>query len=214
RWTVVVGCRGVWMGCSESVNKMLMVEVCRQRLIDGQDVDKKWMDEMDSPVDSVLKMTKQKVVVGDGKSVLAMEPNALFTTDVKKPSLMPGGYIKISKKKLLQNLEITSGARINAWIESMRASSPTFNRQDKTTWMTKAFCGQVKIKLHGCFVLSLANVDPYFMMEDESLLWTSNDVVILLQHGSEKIPLNYVSETEITCFSVPSAAIYSGYLAG
>ncbi|GKB76872.1 ribonuclease H-like domain, reverse transcriptase, RNA-dependent DNA polymerase [Tanacetum coccineum] len=106
-----------------------------------------WSDKM------WTRMTKQKVVVGDGKSVLAMEPNALFTTDVKKPSLMPGGYIKISKKKLLQNLEITSGARINAWIESMRASSPTFNRQDKTTWMTKAFC------------------------------------VILLQHGSEKIPL-------------------------
>ncbi|GJQ90971.1 DNA-directed DNA polymerase [Tanacetum coccineum] len=64
------------------------------------------------------------------------------------------------------------------------------------------------------FILSLADVDSHFMMEDESLLWTSNDVVILLQHGSEKIPLNYVSETEITCFSIPSAAIYSGYLAG
>ncbi|GJV47538.1 zinc finger, CCHC-type containing protein [Tanacetum coccineum] len=81
------------------------------------------------------RMTKQKVVVGDGKSVLAVVPTALFTIDVKKPPLMPGGYIKISKKKLLQNLEITSGARINAWVESMRASSPTFNRQDKTTWM-------------------------------------------------------------------------------
>ncbi|GKC37806.1 hypothetical protein Tco_1050190 [Tanacetum coccineum] len=114
-----------------------------------------------------------------------MEPNALFTTDVKKPSLMPGGYIKISKKKLLQNLEITSGARINAWIESMRASSPTFNRQDKTTWMIYSH-GNV---FFSSFVLSLADVDPHFMMEDESLLWTSNDVVILLQHGSEKILL-------------------------
>ncbi|PWA71966.1 hypothetical protein CTI12_AA275840 [Artemisia annua] len=55
------------------------------------------------------------------------------------------------------------------------------------------------------FVLSLADVDPHLMMEDESLLWTSNDVVIVLQHGSEKIPLSfygwssfhsYVSETE------------------
>nr|GEV98733.1 probable trehalose-phosphate phosphatase J [Tanacetum cinerariifolium]GEY48193.1 probable trehalose-phosphate phosphatase J [Tanacetum cinerariifolium] len=86
-------------------------------------------------------MTKQKVVVGDGKSgidiTLAVVPTALFTTDVKKPPLMPRGYIKISKKKLLQNLEITSRARINAWVESMRASSPTFNRQDKTTWMDR-----------------------------------------------------------------------------
>lgn len=46
------------------------------------------------------------------------------------------------------------------------------------------------------FVLSLADVDPHLMMDDESLLWTSNDVVIVLQHRSEKIPLSYVSETE------------------
>ncbi|CAI9267708.1 unnamed protein product [Lactuca saligna] len=46
------------------------------------------------------------------------------------------------------------------------------------------------------FVLSLADVDPQLMMEDESLLWTSNDVVIVLQHQTDKIPLSYVSETE------------------
>ncbi|KAL9410143.1 hypothetical protein AB3S75_043992 [Citrus x aurantiifolia] len=46
------------------------------------------------------------------------------------------------------------------------------------------------------FVLSLADVDPHLLMEDESLVWTSNDVVIVLQHQSEKIPLSYVSETE------------------
>ncbi|XP_076914279.1 uncharacterized protein LOC143573233, partial [Bidens hawaiensis] len=39
------------------------------------------------------------------------------------------------------------------------------------------------------FVLSLSGVDPHLMMEDESLLWTSNDVVVVLQHGTEKIPL-------------------------
>ncbi|XAR56982.1 hypothetical protein NMG60_11024971 [Bertholletia excelsa] len=46
------------------------------------------------------------------------------------------------------------------------------------------------------FVLSLADVDPHLMMDDESLLWTSNDVVIVLEHHDEKIPLSYVSETE------------------
>ncbi|RVW19454.1 hypothetical protein CK203_114597 [Vitis vinifera] len=39
------------------------------------------------------------------------------------------------------------------------------------------------------FVLSLADVDPHLMMEDESLVWISNDVVIVLQHQNEKIPL-------------------------
>lgn len=46
------------------------------------------------------------------------------------------------------------------------------------------------------FVLSLADVDPLLMMEDESLVWTSKDVVIVLEHQNEKIPLSYVSETE------------------
>ncbi|KAL5782115.1 hypothetical protein ACOSP7_007144 [Xanthoceras sorbifolium] len=46
------------------------------------------------------------------------------------------------------------------------------------------------------FVLSLADVDAHLMMEDESLVWTSKDVVIVLEHQNEKIPLSYVSETE------------------
>ncbi|KAK3418231.1 hypothetical protein EUGRSUZ_H04185 [Eucalyptus grandis] len=46
------------------------------------------------------------------------------------------------------------------------------------------------------FVLSLADVDASLMMEDESLVWTSRDVVIVLQHPNEKIPLSYVSEME------------------
>lgn len=46
------------------------------------------------------------------------------------------------------------------------------------------------------FVLSLADVDPQLMMEDESLVWTSKDVVIVLEHQNEKIPLSYVSETQ------------------
>ncbi|KAF3779477.1 hypothetical protein EJ110_NYTH41317 [Nymphaea thermarum] len=33
-------------------------------------------------------------------------------------------------------------------------------------------------------------------MDEESLVWTSNDVVIVLQHNNDKIPLSYVSETK------------------
>ncbi|XP_016491340.1 uncharacterized protein LOC107811018 [Nicotiana tabacum] len=46
------------------------------------------------------------------------------------------------------------------------------------------------------FVLSLADVDEHLMMEGESLVWTSKDVVIVLQHQNDKIPLSYVSEIE------------------
>ncbi|KAL2229668.1 uncharacterized protein LOC105178880 [Sesamum indicum] len=55
------------------------------------------------------------------------------------------------------------------------------------------------------FVLSLADVDEHLMMEDDSLVWTSNDVVIVLQHQSEKIPLSYVSELERR-HAIPSLA--------
>ncbi|RVW69398.1 hypothetical protein CK203_059803 [Vitis vinifera] len=47
------------------------------------------------------------------------------------------------------------------------------------------------------FVLSLADVDPHLMMEDESLVWTSNDVVIVLQHQNEKIPLRERGERRV-----------------
>ncbi|KAL0784189.1 hypothetical protein Bca101_000434 [Brassica carinata] len=41
-------------------------------------------------------------------------------------SSAPPGFISVSKKKLLKNLEIINdGERINAWVDSMRASSPT-----------------------------------------------------------------------------------------
>eukprot|EP01018_Ginkgo_biloba_P009444 Gb_32615 [translate_table: standard] len=46
------------------------------------------------------------------------------------------------------------------------------------------------------FVLSLADVDQELLMEGESQVWTSNDVVIVLQHEKDSIPLSYVSETE------------------
>ncbi|KAL3829322.1 hypothetical protein ACJIZ3_018124 [Penstemon smallii] len=55
------------------------------------------------------------------------------------------------------------------------------------------------------FVLSLADVDEHLMMEDDSLVWTSNDVVIVLEHQNEKIPLNYVSELERR-HAIPSQA--------
>ncbi|KAL0401261.1 UNVERIFIED_CONTAM: hypothetical protein Slati_4156000 [Sesamum latifolium] len=55
------------------------------------------------------------------------------------------------------------------------------------------------------FVLSLADVDEHLMMEDDSLVWTSNDVVIVLQHQSDKIPLSYVSELERS-YAIPSLA--------
>lgn len=74
-------------------------------------------------------MTKKNVVVSDTKSgievTVPVSESSLFTTAVQKPS--SGGYMTISRKKMLHNLDINGGGseRINTWVDSMRASSPT-----------------------------------------------------------------------------------------
>ncbi|XP_042493779.1 probable trehalose-phosphate phosphatase J [Macadamia integrifolia] len=82
-------------------------------------------------------MTKQNVVISD--------PNAAINTSItvavsnpcslrllpssatQKPPTAPGTKNRISKKKL-QELEIATGPRINTWVDSMRASSPTHTK--------------------------------------------------------------------------------------
>lgn len=93
------------------------------------------------------KMTNQNVVVSDGKSginmaiTVAVSGSSLYPPAAQKPPAVPGTYITISKKKLLQNLDINGGgARINAWVDSMRSSSPTHLKStpplsdDQTSW--------------------------------------------------------------------------------
>ncbi|XVE83164.1 hypothetical protein DITRI_Ditri16bG0065700 [Diplodiscus trichospermus] len=69
-----------------------------------------------------INMAAGQNVISDAKSVLNM--SITVTVSAQKPPAPPG-YISISRKKLLQNLEINPGARLNAWVDSMRASSPT-----------------------------------------------------------------------------------------
>lgn len=85
-------------------------------------------------------MTNQSVVVSDctsGINVVAMTV-ALANSSrfspvaaaLSKPSFggSGGGYITISRNNSLKNIEINNGERVkrvHAWVESMRASSPT-----------------------------------------------------------------------------------------
>ncbi|KAL5703949.1 trehalose-phosphatase [Ranunculus cassubicifolius] len=93
-------------------------------------------------------MTKQNVMVSDTKSGLAItvavSNSSLFSSALQKPLTNPGGYITISRSKLLKKLE-TGGVkegRITAWVDSMRTSSPTHIRsialipnKDENSWM-------------------------------------------------------------------------------
>ncbi|KAL8472083.1 hypothetical protein ACS0TY_029346 [Phlomoides rotata] len=67
---------------------------------------------------------------------------ALFTPAAQRPPAVPRKYITISKKKLLQNLDINNGGRINTWLDSMRASSPTHIKSpslsdDQDSWILR-----------------------------------------------------------------------------
>ncbi|KAM7516804.1 hypothetical protein LguiA_006387 [Lonicera macranthoides] len=83
-------------------------------------------------------MTNQNVVLSDVKSgigmsiKLAVSSSALFSPAAPKPPA-GGGYVPISRKNLLKKLETGAvggggGAKVNAWVDSMRASSPTRNK--------------------------------------------------------------------------------------
>ncbi|KAK7247438.1 hypothetical protein RIF29_42321 [Crotalaria pallida] len=71
-----------------------------------------------------VKMTQQNVVVSDMKTGINRAIAA-----AQKPPAVPGGYIPPypypRSRRVLKNLEINGDQRINAWLDSMRASSPT-----------------------------------------------------------------------------------------
>lgn len=107
-------------------------------------------------------MTKQNVLVSDTKStfnmaILPISNSSIFTRAVQKPPAAPGGYISISRKKLLKNLEINGEARINTWVDSMKASSPTHIKatpsladHDQSSWIVSIFINKNKIKKLNC----------------------------------------------------------------
>lgn len=82
-------------------------------------------------------MTQQNVLVSDTKSGVTVFP----TTSQKPPPAPGGGYISIQRRWVLKDLEINGGQRINAWLESMRASSPTHLKstpsfaEEQTSWI-------------------------------------------------------------------------------
>ncbi|TYJ04578.1 hypothetical protein E1A91_A12G100600v1 [Gossypium mustelinum] len=88
--------------------------------------------------DSAKNIAGQNVMITDAKSVLNM--SITVTVSTQNPLASPGHNISIKTKKLLQNHEISAGARVNAWVDSMRASSPTHTKStssvtdDQVTW--------------------------------------------------------------------------------
>lgn len=67
--------------------------------------------------------------------------NMITAAAAQKPPVVPGsgGHVSFQKKKLLKNLEINGGARLNSWVDSMRSSSPTHHSltNDPSSWIVR-----------------------------------------------------------------------------
>lgn len=81
-------------------------------------------------------MTKQNVAISN----VAVSNSPVF---VQRPLVAPGSYITVSRKKVLKNLDVNGARRINSWVDSMKASSPTHVKstpsanlpEDHSSWM-------------------------------------------------------------------------------
>lgn len=76
-------------------------------------------------------MTRQNVPL-DPKSRISVtlemtipKSSKILTMAAQKPPPAPSGCITISRKKLVSNIDTNGEARINSWLDSMKASSPT-----------------------------------------------------------------------------------------
>lgn len=92
-------------------------------------------------------MTNPNVVISDSKSSINMaitvtvSKSSIFQATAQKPPAGPstGGYISISRSTKF--LQPDGSARINTWVDSMRASSPSRIKpnsslsDDQTSWM-------------------------------------------------------------------------------
>ncbi|KAH7851646.1 hypothetical protein Vadar_014679 [Vaccinium darrowii] len=102
-------------------------------------------------IEEIDKTKNQNGAVSDKKSDISMAiavavaaaGSSIFTTTAQKAPLASGRYITISRKKLLHSLDVEGGVRLNAWIDSMRASSPTHVKstpplsQDQSSWINQ-----------------------------------------------------------------------------
>ena len=108
------------------------------------------------------KMVSQNVVVSDANTgIITVSNSSVFAPSAQKPPTVPG-HISISKKKLLKNLEL-SGAqsqRLNSWVDSMRASSPTHlkslpstsSEEELNSWMVSSMINHTLFSDKLCFL--------------------------------------------------------------
>lgn len=70
-------------------------------------------------------MTNHNVMVSEAKPTIGLKITLTLSNSSLFSQPSPAGYITISRKKVQKKLDCEGGTKANAWIDSMRDSSPT-----------------------------------------------------------------------------------------
>lgn len=105
-----------------------------------------------SSVFAVRFVVEKPQIMSASQNVVVSETtrSSIIPNNNSSSQKLPPGLISISKKKLLKNIDIINGGgqRINAWVDSMRASSPTHlkslpssisSQQQLNSWIVSFF---------------------------------------------------------------------------
>lgn len=110
-------------------------------------------------------MTQQNVVVSETKTGINGGNSSI--TVAQKPPAAPGGYIPIPRRRILKNLEINGGQRINISIDSMRASSPTHAKstpslaEEYNSWIVSIIIIHQPLCFYTCKISTYNGSDSY-----------------------------------------------------
>ncbi|KAH8496434.1 hypothetical protein H0E87_019265 [Populus deltoides] len=162
------------------------------------------VEEIESEVKKMVHDGQEVVIVGGSYALHSHEKLAIAVSkamrDPKYPSLIAGDGTVWRCACCRTGWTESNGSSDSILKHKPLWASQTSNSVKKKRKQLQKKQGDLQrtygTRVIPVFVLSLADVDPNLMMEDESLVWTSKDVVIVLQHLNEKIPLSYVSEIE------------------
>lgn len=92
-------------------------------------------------------MTNQNVMLSESKPTIGVKITLTLSNSALFSQPSPAGYITIPRKKLLKKLDDEGGTKLNAWVDSMRDSSPTRAKstasvtetEEQSSWIVRTY---------------------------------------------------------------------------
>lgn len=92
-------------------------------------------------------MTNQNVMLSESKPTIGVKITLTLSNSSLFSQPSTAGYITISRKKVSKKLDNEGGPKVNAWVDSMRDSSPTrvkstaslSETEEKSSWIVRTY---------------------------------------------------------------------------